>query len=40
MTPTPKLRARGLTKRYGDFVALAPTDLEVSSTIAAPATGR
>ena len=30
MTPTPKLRARGLTKRYGDFVALAPTDLEVA----------
>src|SRR5947209_17006681 len=26
----PKLAARGLTKRYGPFTALAPTDLEVA----------
>jgi putative spermidine/putrescine transport system ATP-binding protein len=26
----PKLRISGLTKRYGDFVALAPTDLDVA----------
>src|SRR5215471_7585727 len=26
----PKLRIAGLTKRYGNFVALAPTDLEVA----------
>ena len=27
---TPKLQTTGLTKRYGSFVALAPTDLEVA----------
>jgi putative spermidine/putrescine transport system ATP-binding protein len=28
--PTPKLKISGLAKRYGAFVALAPTDLEVA----------
>ena len=28
--PTPKLKTSGLAKRYGTFVALAPTDLEVA----------
>jgi ABC-type Fe3+/spermidine/putrescine transport system ATPase subunit len=28
--PTPKLAITGLSKRYGSFVALAPTDLQVA----------
>ena len=28
--PSSSLKITGLTKRYGDFVALAPTDLEVA----------